>query len=158
MKLPVLFVVGMAACAKVTALEESADAGPSLPAVTAIEPQPGVVPGNSQFVVHFSEPMDEGQLLAASGRSETVVLAAEADVERAAAAIEHSQLSAHERTLLIPAEPDIAADRKSITLGLEANYLNKWDLDVSYTNYFGGGQFNLLSDRDFVAFVAKYSF
>ena len=116
MKLPVLFVVGMAACAKVTALEESADAGPSLPAVTAIEPQPGAIPGNSQFVVHFSEPMDEGQLLAASGRSETVVLAAEADVERAAAAIEHSQLSAHERTLLIPAEPDIAADRKSITL------------------------------------------
>jgi len=49
-------------------------------------------------------------------------------------------------------------DRKSITLGLEANYLNKWDLDLSYTNYFGGGQFNLLSDRDFIAFVAKYSF
>jgi hypothetical protein len=48
--------------------------------------------------------------------------------------------------------------RKSITLGVEANYLNKWSLDVSYTDYFGGGQFNLISDRDFVAFVAKYSF
>jgi len=48
--------------------------------------------------------------------------------------------------------------RKSVTLGVEANYLNKWALDVSYTNYFGGGQFNLISDRDFLAFVAKYSF
>ncbi|MFN2547909.1 MAG: Ig-like domain-containing protein [Myxococcales bacterium] len=110
--LPAVF----AACAKVTAAEESIDAGPSQPAVTAIEPQPGAVAGNSQFVVHFSEAMDEGQLLAASGRSETVVLTAEADVERAAAAIEHSELSAHERSLLVPAEPDIAADRKSITL------------------------------------------
>jgi hypothetical protein len=49
-------------------------------------------------------------------------------------------------------------DRKSLTLGVEANYLNRWSLDLSYTNYFGAGQFNELSDRDFVAFVAKYSF
>jgi hypothetical protein len=48
--------------------------------------------------------------------------------------------------------------RKSVTLGVEANYLNQWALDFSYTNYFGGGQFNLISDRDFVALVAKYSF
>jgi Protein of unknown function (DUF1302) len=48
--------------------------------------------------------------------------------------------------------------RKSVTLGVEANYLNQWAVDFSYTNYFGGGQFNLISDRDFVAFVAKYSF
>ncbi|MDR3386707.1 MAG: DUF1302 domain-containing protein [Rudaea sp.] len=48
--------------------------------------------------------------------------------------------------------------RKSVTLGVEANYLNQWSLDFSYTDYFGGGQFNLISDRDFVAFVAKYSF
>jgi hypothetical protein len=48
--------------------------------------------------------------------------------------------------------------RKSLTVGVEANYLNRWALDLSYTNYFGGGQFNLISDRDFVAFVAKYSF
>ena len=107
----------LAACARVTALDESAaDAGPSAPAVSAVEPQPGAVPANTQFVVHFSEPMDEGPLLASSGRSETVVLAAEADVERAAAAIEHSELSAHERSLLIPAEPDVAADCRSITL------------------------------------------
>ncbi|HZP65498.1 MAG TPA: DUF1302 domain-containing protein [Rudaea sp.] len=48
--------------------------------------------------------------------------------------------------------------RKSVTLGVEANYLNQWSVDLSYTSYFGGGQFNLISDRDFVAFVAKYSF
>jgi hypothetical protein len=48
--------------------------------------------------------------------------------------------------------------RKSVTLGVEANYLNQWSLDLSYTNYFGAGQFNEISDRDFVAFVAKYSF
>ena len=48
--------------------------------------------------------------------------------------------------------------RKSVTLGLQANYIDKWVFDLSYTNYFGGGQYNLISDRDFVAFVAKYSF
>ncbi len=48
--------------------------------------------------------------------------------------------------------------RKSITLGVNANYLDRWSFDLSYTNFFGGGQFNLISDRDFVAFVTKYSF
>ncbi|HEX4482006.1 MAG TPA: DUF1302 domain-containing protein [Rudaea sp.] len=48
--------------------------------------------------------------------------------------------------------------RKSVTVGVESNYLNQWAVDLSYTNYFGGGQFNLVSDRDFVAFVVKYSF
>jgi hypothetical protein len=48
--------------------------------------------------------------------------------------------------------------RKSITVGAEASYLDQWSADLSYTNYFGAGQFNLISDRDFVAFVVKYSF
>jgi hypothetical protein len=48
--------------------------------------------------------------------------------------------------------------RKQVTIGAEANYLNKWSLDLSYTNYFGAGDLNLINDRDFVAFVAKYSF
>ena len=122
------------ACAKVATVEEPADAGPALPVVTAVEPQPGAVPGGSQFVVHFSAAMDEGQLLAASGRSETVVLAAEADVERAAAAIEHSELSAHERTLLIPAQPQVAPDRTAITL-------------VPDTALPGGNYFLLISPR-----------
>ncbi len=48
--------------------------------------------------------------------------------------------------------------RKAVTVGVESNYLNRWSLDLSYTDYFGGGQFNEISDRDFVAFVVKYSF
>jgi Protein of unknown function (DUF1302) len=48
--------------------------------------------------------------------------------------------------------------RKQITVGAEANYLNRWSLDLSYTNYFGAGDLNLINDRDFVAFVVKYSF
>ena len=48
--------------------------------------------------------------------------------------------------------------RKQLTLGAEANYLNRWSFDLSYTNYFGAGDLNLINDRDFVAFVVKYSF
>jgi hypothetical protein len=71
---------------------------------------------SAAFTVTFSAPMDEGQLLAASGRSETVVLAADADVERAAAAIEHAQLSAHERELVVAASADVSPDRRALTL------------------------------------------
>jgi hypothetical protein len=49
-------------------------------------------------------------------------------------------------------------DRKSATLGVEANYLNRWVFDVSYTAFMGGGIYNLTSDRDFFAVTAKYSF
>ena len=49
-------------------------------------------------------------------------------------------------------------DRKSVTLGAEANYLNKLAFDLSYTNFFGAGKLNLINDRDFVAFSVKYSF
>ncbi|UXI68848.1 DUF1302 domain-containing protein [Tahibacter amnicola] len=49
-------------------------------------------------------------------------------------------------------------DRKSVTIGAEANYLNKLAFDLSYTNFFGAGHLNLISDRDFVAFSVKYSF
>jgi len=48
--------------------------------------------------------------------------------------------------------------RKAITLGLGVNYLNQWTADFSYTNYFGGGEFNQIRDRDFVAMNVKYSF
>ncbi len=48
--------------------------------------------------------------------------------------------------------------RKSGTLGLEANYLNKLVFDLSYTAFFGGGRFNQISDRDFASFTVKYSF
>ena len=106
----------LTACARVAAPEILADGGAAQPVVEDVEPAPGPVPRDARFTVRFSEPMDEGQLLAASGRSESVVLAGEADVERAAAAIEHAPLSAHERTLLVAAAADLAADRRSIAL------------------------------------------
>ncbi|HET6604579.1 MAG TPA: DUF1302 domain-containing protein [Xanthomonadaceae bacterium] len=49
-------------------------------------------------------------------------------------------------------------DRKSLTLGVEGNYLNKWIFDISYTSFFGGEPFNLIADRDFASFTVKYSF
>ncbi len=49
-------------------------------------------------------------------------------------------------------------DRKAITLGLGFSYLNTWTGDLSYTNFFGGGNFNQVHDRDFVALNVKYSF
>lgn len=48
--------------------------------------------------------------------------------------------------------------RKSLTLGAEANYLNRWVFDLSYTNFFGAGDLNLIRDRDFAAFSVRYLF
>jgi hypothetical protein len=49
-------------------------------------------------------------------------------------------------------------DRKAVTLGVSANYLNSWTADLSYTNFFGAGRYNLINDRDLVAANIKYSF
>ena len=102
-------------CARMPPAEMAADGGWQ-PTVEDLDPQPGAVEPTARFTVRFSAPMDEGQLLAASGRSESVALAAEADAERAAAAIEHAPLSAHERALLVAAAASVASDRRSITL------------------------------------------
>ena len=48
--------------------------------------------------------------------------------------------------------------RKGLTLGVGFNYLNEWIFDLSYTNYSGGGRYNLLQDRDFFAASVRYSF
>lgn len=48
--------------------------------------------------------------------------------------------------------------RKAVTLGLGANYQNQWTTDLSYTEYFGAGRYNLINDRDFLALNIKYSF
>ena len=49
-------------------------------------------------------------------------------------------------------------DRHALTVGLGANLRAKWDFDLSYTQFGGAGQYNLLNDRDFVAASIKYSF
>lgn len=48
--------------------------------------------------------------------------------------------------------------RKAVSLGIGATYLNSWRGDLTYTNFFGAGEFNLLNDRDFVATSISYSF
>ena len=111
-----VLAAALVCCAKMSTLDEPADAGSVAPSVTAVDPAPGPVSGKAAFTVHFSAAMDEGVLLARTGRSETVALAAEADVERAAAAIEHSGLSAYERTLLVPAAAVVGSDRQTLML------------------------------------------
>jgi len=49
-------------------------------------------------------------------------------------------------------------DRKSITLGTSFSRLNRWRVDFGYTNFFGGGNNNLIHDRDFVSGAISYSF
>jgi hypothetical protein len=48
--------------------------------------------------------------------------------------------------------------RKAVTVGVEASYQNAWSTDLSYTDFFGAGRYNLINDRDFVSFNVKYSF
>jgi hypothetical protein len=48
--------------------------------------------------------------------------------------------------------------RRSTTLGVEANYLNQWAADLSYTRFYGAGILNLVRDRDFLSFTVRYSF
>lgn len=48
--------------------------------------------------------------------------------------------------------------RKAVTIGLTANYLANLSVEVSYTNFFGAGRYNLINDRDFIGANIKYSF
>jgi hypothetical protein len=48
--------------------------------------------------------------------------------------------------------------RISTTLSVGANYLNQWQASLAYTINGGGKNFNLLRDRDFLAFTLSYSF
>ena len=47
---------------------------------------------------------------------------------------------------------------KSIGASVTADYLNRYRATLAYTNYFGGGRSNPLSDRDNVALSVSYSF
>ncbi len=48
--------------------------------------------------------------------------------------------------------------RKAHTLGLDASYLNSFEVGLQYTQYYGAGRNNSLRDRDNVSLTAKYSF
>ena len=49
-------------------------------------------------------------------------------------------------------------ERKSLTLGLGLNYINRWTGDLSYTSFFGAGARNLVTDRDLVRLRVSYTF
>lgn len=48
-------------------------------------------------------------------------------------------------------------DEKTLGLSLTAEYLNKYTVQISYTDYFGG-DFNSIEDRDFISLSASVSF
>ncbi|MBM7062187.1 DUF1302 domain-containing protein [Pseudomonas sp. UL073] len=48
--------------------------------------------------------------------------------------------------------------RKAHTLGIDATYLNSFEVGLQYTEYYGAGQNNSTRDRDNVSLSAKYSF
>ncbi len=48
--------------------------------------------------------------------------------------------------------------RTAFTVGLEANYLQDWSVDISYTGFGGAGGLNQIADRDYYTFAIKYSF
>ncbi|CAN7592051.1 DUF1302 domain-containing protein [Aquipseudomonas alcaligenes] len=48
--------------------------------------------------------------------------------------------------------------RKAHTLGIDATYLNSFEVGLQYTEYYGAGRNNSTRDRDNVSLTAKYSF
>jgi len=48
--------------------------------------------------------------------------------------------------------------RKSLTLGAEFNYLNRWIFDIAWTSFSGAEPFNQIADRDFASASVRYSF
>lgn len=48
--------------------------------------------------------------------------------------------------------------RKQVTVGVTVDYLAQWRAGFAYTNFFGAGANNLLSDRDFISASISYSF
>ena len=49
-------------------------------------------------------------------------------------------------------------DRMTLTAALQFTYLNDWECELRYTNYFGADTYNLLADRDFISATLKFSF
>lgn len=55
-------------------------------------------------------------------------------------------------------ESRMAEEATTFNIGLKAIYLNNFTAQIGYTNYFDGGDNNLLTDRDNVSFNMSYSF
>jgi hypothetical protein len=48
--------------------------------------------------------------------------------------------------------------RRKVSLGLNADYLQRLEADISYLRFSGGGRANLMRDRDYLQFRLTYSF
>lgn len=48
--------------------------------------------------------------------------------------------------------------RKALNIGLNFDYHNQWKANISYTTFFGGGNLNLLRDRDVLGASLSYTF
>jgi hypothetical protein len=53
---------------------------------------------------------------------------------------------------------NFVAGRKQTNVMLETRYKSALSFSTGYTWYWGGGQYNLLSDRDYLQFFLKYQF
>jgi hypothetical protein len=47
---------------------------------------------------------------------------------------------------------------KSLNVGINIDYLQSLRFDVAYTTFWGAGEYNLVNDRDYINFSARYSF
>ena len=109
------------ACARLDGEQVAGDGGlVDLPRVSGVQPPEGDADPKTAFHVAFSTAMDQGQLVASTGRSESVAIASETTVDRAAAAIEHSRLTVDERGLLVAAAATIEDGGAAVTLTPEA--------------------------------------
>ena len=50
------------------------------------------------------------------------------------------------------------AGRMAASVGVQAQYQNAWQIDLSYTAFMGAGRYNLINDRDFIGGFVKFSF
>jgi hypothetical protein len=48
--------------------------------------------------------------------------------------------------------------RLTAALGLQLNYLSKYSAGITYTNFSGGGRYNVVNDKDNLAITASMSF
>lgn len=47
---------------------------------------------------------------------------------------------------------------KSFNVGMNIDYLQSLRFDIGYTTFWGAGEYNLVNDRDYINFSARYSF
>jgi hypothetical protein len=57
-----------------------------------------------------------------------------------------------------PGTNPIIEDRKAVSIGVEVNYLNRWIFKATYANFFGAGDANLITDRDFLSASVSFNF